>query len=148
MYICIHLYIYIYIYTRIHVYTYIHVYIYIYIYTYTYIEIYMRSCPTAGLTSNPRSGFQKGREAEVRETASRPQHACPADKLFSAGQARAGCPPRGRAHLIRARRPLHVTRDLYDPSPYKILDFRGLDSSIILILSAGILMSRGNLPES
>ena len=29
----------------------------------------------------------------------------------------------------------------------KILDFRGFDSSIILILGAGILMSKGNYPE-
>ena len=29
-----------------------------------------------------------------------------------------------------------------------IMDFRGLDSSIILILRGGILMSIGNIPES
>ena len=33
-------------------------------------------------------------------------------------------------------------------SPYKILDFRGFDSSRILSLSGGILMSIGNFPES
>ena len=30
----------------------------------------------------------------------------------------------------------------------KILDFRGFDSSIILIVRGGILMSKGNLPQS
>ena len=30
----------------------------------------------------------------------------------------------------------------------KVLDFRGFDSSIILILRGGILMSIGNFPES
>ena len=30
----------------------------------------------------------------------------------------------------------------------KILDFRGFDSSIILMLRGGILMSTGNFPES
>ena len=47
-------------------------------------------------------------------------------------------------------RPDHPAKDWsYGQSPYftKILDFRGFDSSRILILRGGILMSIGNFPE-
>ena len=36
---------------------------------------------------------------------------------------------------------------VYAQSPYWV-DFKGFDSSIILILSGGILMSTGDFPES
>ena len=39
-------------------------------------------------------------------------------------------------------------RDPTANHPTSIMDFRGLDSSIILISSGGILMSIGNFPES
>ena len=42
------------------------------------------------------------------------------------------------------RRSLQTTANL----PAKIVDFRGFDSSIILILRGGILMSIGEFPES
>ena len=41
-------------------------------------------------------------------------------------------------------RAIHTTPNL----PTNIMDFRGFDSSIILIYRVGILMSIGNLPES
>ena len=49
-----------------------------------------------------------------------------------------GCKPPGRAHKRSARHDARATANF----PTNIMDFRRFDSSIILILRGGILMSR------
>ena len=56
--------------------------------------------------------------------------------------------PRPTASWPSMARPRPETHELTANLLTKILDFRGLDSSIILILRGGILMSVWNFPES
>ena len=61
-------------------------------------------------------------------------------------QARAICAPDNTRHASNKERERYVGTS---PNlPTNIVDFRGFDSSIILILRGGILMSIGDSPES
>ena len=72
---------------------------------------------------------------------------CSREKLAGSRGARR-CRRRGRGGCQDAARrvpPRHTPADTANPRT-KILDFRGFDSSRILVLRGGILMSKGNSP--
>ena len=118
------MYIYIYIYVCMCVYTYI--YIYIHIYTYIYIYIYIWPC---------RGDWRRAPPVPVEVD---PSHTLPAagscGRVTKDTQSR--CPRVFRGGVFAAK------------IRTKIMDFRGLDSSITLIQRVGIPRPTGNFPEN
>ena len=133
-----------YIYVYIHIYTHAYVYVYIYIYTHLYMYIYR----------------ERYREREIERDQCIDTCICVYIYtslyiyIYICSIASVGVPAAVHVKLahdgahalagqIVSSRQLAATANLRT----KILNFRGFDSSIILILRGGILMSIENLPE-
>ena len=88
--------------------------------------------------------FQREGERE-RERERESIHSTNAKTLFKCKSA-----TQGPCHLFACNSKMSATGKAYGQSPFstKILDFRGFDSSRILILRGGIPMSTGNFWKS
>ena len=120
----------IYIYIYIHVYMFVYIYIYIYTHMYTYIHIYIY------------------RERErYTHTSSHARHSgqrCSATPLYSASLRATSV---ARYCTVQHRAPLCGLGSTVNPRT-NIEGFRGFDSSIMLILRAGIHRPIGDFPET
>ena len=150
IYVCIHIYLSlsIYIYIYMYIYIYIHVYIYIYIYIYTHTHTHIHVCLwRAGFPCFKHSirlqGFRRGINDACQE---RLAVGLSSGRLVLQRCARRGA--RAAVHTAVVSLPRLSTRWATANLRTEILDFRGFDSSIIVILRDGILRHMGNFPES
>ena len=158
----------------IHMYIYIYIYIYMYMYTcvcvYIYIYIYIYSAPHIAHASlqnlSPRYTKQIVSHTNAKQTyllnplLEMPEERCAVDRCFLQYFQKRGVLDILGVHMLssmlRAKKAhLVLQKGMSDTILYctvdlrtKILDFRGFDSSRILVLRGGILMSTGNFPES
>ena len=132
MYICIYIYIYMFIHTHIYIYTYIYIYIYVCVCIYIYIYIY----------------YYYYYHVYVSLSIYIYMYVCVYIYIYIYIYIAPGCPHSARGSRAR-RRPPPGRQTWNTPNPpTKIVDFRGFDSTIILILRGGILRPIGNIPES